>query len=186
MSKKKVKPGVEVFLNGDLSRLKGKNIALVSNYSATDSSLVPTIELLNNTHELNLSTLLAPEHGLWGKFQAGENVPLQKDKRTGLPVLSLYDQSDPKSIKLPDNTDDRMRTFDISDAGKKINKIVLKDIDTIVLDLPDVGTRIYTYISTMGYLMESISGTEKELIILDRPNPITGDFIEGPMLEYPE
>ncbi len=186
MSKKNVKPGVEVFLSGDLSRLKGRNIALVSNYSATDSSLVPTIELLNNKPDLNISTLLAPEHGLWGKFQAGENVPLQKDKRTGLPVLSLYDQSNPESIKLPDNTDERMRTFDISDAGKKINKLALKDIDTIILDLQDVGTRIYTYISTMGYLMESISGTEKELIILDRSNPITGSYIEGPMLEYPE
>lgn len=186
MSTKKVIPGSEVFLNSDLSYLKKKNIALVSNYSAVDSSLIPTIELLNNSQELNISTLLAPEHGLWGNFQAGENVPLQKDKRTGLPVLSLYDQSAPGSINLPDNTDERMRTFDVSDSGKKIDKTVLKNIDTIILDLQDVGTRIYTYISTMGYLMGSISGTDIELIILDRPNPITGGDIEGPILEYPE
>ncbi len=185
MSEKRVKPGVEKFLSSDLSQLKGKKIALVSNYSATDSSLIPTIELLNNSKDLDISILLSPEHGLWGKFQAGENVPEQNDKRTGLPVLSLYDQSIPSSADLPEDIDKRMRIFDISDSGKKINKIALENIDTIILDLQDVGTRIYTYISTMGYLMESLSGTDKELIIFDRPNPITGKYIEGPVLEYP-
>lgn len=186
MIEKKVKPGVEVFLSGDLSRLKRKSIAVLSNYSAADSSLVPTIELLNNRDELNITTLLAPEHGLWGKYQAGENVPSQTDKSTGLPVLSLYDQSDPTSADLPDNTDERMRSFDTIASGKKINTKAISDIDTIILDLQDIGVRIYTYISTMGYLMGSISGSNKELIILDRPNPITGSRMEGPVLEYPQ
>lgn len=186
MDKKKVIPGVNVFVRSLSPNLRRKNVALISNYSAADSALVPTIELLYNRDELNITTLLAPEHGLRGEFQAGENVPPHKDRNTGLPVLSLYDQSKPVSSALPDDIDERMRNFDITDSGKKINSEVLKDIDTIILDLQDVGTRIYTYISTMGYLMGSISGSDKELIILDRPNPVTGSRIEGPVLEYPE
>ncbi len=185
MKNTKVVPGIDVFLRGDLSHLKNRKIAVVSNYSSLNSDIVPTIELLHEKKELNITSLYAPEHGLWGKFQAGEDVPSYIDENTGLPVFSLYDQSREKEIPLSDNMDERMRSFDISDSGKIINQKELQNIDTIIFDLQDIGTRIYTYISTLGYLMQAVSGTDIELIILDRPNPITGTHIEGPVLEYP-
>ena len=186
MIKKKVLPGIDVFLNGEHSYLGGRKIALLSNYSATNYDLISSIDLLTNRPEFKISVLIAAEHGLWGHYQAGENVPVQIDRRTGLKIHSLYNQEDHSFQMVSEGIDERMRKFDISDSGKKINESVLEDIDIIIFDLQDVGTRIYTYISTMGYLMSSISGKDKRLIILDRPNPITGIHIEGPILKYPE
>ncbi|MEN8221899.1 MAG: DUF1343 domain-containing protein [Acidobacteriota bacterium] len=186
MKQKKIRYGIDSFVNTNLSVHRNKRVALLSNYSATDSGLNLTIKLLSNCNDLNLTTLLAPEHGLTGKYQAGENVPEYIDRRTGLPVISLYDQTSDISSGLPENIDERMRNFDTSEAGKKIDPDILENIDLIILDIQDIGTRIYTYISTMGYLMEALAGTGKELLILDRPNPITGTRFEGPVLQYPE
>ncbi len=186
LKKRKVVPGIDVFFKKYIKKFRGKNIALISNYASVNTDLESTIYLLNNVRHLNIKLLLAPEHGIYGNFQAGENVPDYKDKKTGLPVISLYNQRSDKLSDLPNDIDERMRNFDTSSDGKKIDPIILKDIDLIILDLQDIGTRIYTYISTMGYLMEVLKSTGKELLILDRPNPITGTRFEGPILQYPK
>ncbi len=186
MEQKKIRFGIDSFFKSDLSIYKGKRAALLSNYSASNSDLERTIDLLVSCKDIKITSLLAPEHGIYGNYQAGENVPLYTDRNTGLPVISLYDQSTGQSTILPDDMDERMRNFDTSDSGKKISPEALKNIDLVIFDLIDIGTRIYTYISTMGYLMEALSGTDKELLILDRPNPLTGTRFEGPVLQYPE
>ncbi len=186
MEQEKIRFGIDSFMSYNVSVHKGKRAALLSNYSATDSKLRRTIDLLSRKKDLKLTTLLAPEHGIHGNYQAGQNVPEYIDRNTGLPVISLYDQSTEQSKILPDDIDERMRSFDTSDSGKKISPDALENIDLIILDLQDIGTRIYTYISTMGYLMEVLAGTDKELLILDRPNPITGTRFEGPVLQFPE
>jgi len=186
MGLEKIRYGIDSFMKSDLSVHNGKRTALLSNYSAMNSELKRTIDLLGHCKELNLTTLLAPEHGINGNYQAGENVPMYIDKNTGLPVISLYDQTSGQNAGLPKDLDERMRNFDTSEEGKKIDPEALENIDLIIMDLQDIGTRIYTYISTMGYLMEALAGTDKELIILDRPNPITGSRFEGPVLQYPD
>ena len=137
--------------------LQGKRVALMVNQSSlvgsTGTHLVDTLL----SQGINIVRLFVPEHGLRGKVDAGKNVRSGVDEKTGLPVVSLYGQR------------------------KRPTPEMLADIDLLVFDLQDVGTRFYTYISSMHYLMEACAEEGKTFIVCDRPNP--NDFIDGPILE---
>ena len=140
-----------------LPTLQGKRVALMVNQSSlvgsTGTHLVDTLL----SQGINIVRLFVPEHGLRGKVDAGKNVRSGMDEKTGLPVVSLYGQR------------------------KRPTPEMLADIDLLVFDLQEVGTRFYTYISSMHYLMEACAEEGKTFVVCDRPNP--NDFIDGPILE---
>jgi uncharacterized protein YbbC (DUF1343 family) len=135
--------------------------------------------------------LYGPEHGVRGDAQAGEYVPFYMDTRYDLPeysvpVFSLYGQSIKPEAGMFKNIDEYMRSFDMKDVGKVPEHSMIESIDVLVFDIQDVGTRIYTYIATMAYCMEACAENDIDFIVLDRPNPINGVNMEGPVLEFPE
>lgn len=155
----KVKTGIEVLRERNFDLLKGKKVGLVTNATGVDSKLKSTIDILFEAPEVNLVALYGPEHGVRGNFEAGEYVDFYVDDYTKLPVYSLYGKT------------------------RKPSPEMLKDIDVLVFDIQDIGSRSYTYISTMGLVMEAAAENNKEVIILDRPNPLGGKRIEGNLVE---
>ncbi len=139
-----------------LPLLKDKRVAVVTNPSGVigHAHLVDSLLAL----KVNVVKVFAPEHGFRGTSDAGEHVKDARDKRTGLPVISLYGKN------------------------KKPSTEQLKDVDLLLFDIQDVGTRFYTYISTLHYVMEAAAEEHKPLIVLDRPNP-NGFYVDGPMLD---
>jgi uncharacterized protein YbbC (DUF1343 family) len=157
--KKNVKPGIDTFLN-EPDRDKNLRFGLVTNDAAFTSDGTPTrLALIQN--KFNLLKIFSPEHGLTVTGADGVFQNNCIDSLTGLPVISLYGDH-----LIPSEED-------------------LSDIDIILFDIPDVGCRFYTYLWTMTYVMEACAAFNKPLIILDRPNPISGDLslAEGPMLD---
>ena len=152
-----VKTGIEVLADNDFDLLQGKRVGLVSNPTGVDGSLRSTIDILHA--HVNLTALFGPEHGVRGDFSAGDHVGDQVDSQTGIPVYSLYG------------------------SNRKPSKESLKNVDVLVYDIQDIGVRSYTYISTMGLVMEAAAEMDKEVIVLDRPNPLGGVRIEGPLVE---
>ena len=149
--------GLDVLFDEKINLIKNKNIALVTNQSGVDkegrSNYLKFLEYEN----VNLKVIFSPEHGLFGEAAAGEK--LDYDELDDMPqVISLYGNK------------------------KRPSKNDLKDIDIIVYDVQDVGARFYTYITTLGYVMEVASQAKIKIIVLDRPNPIKGNLIEGPLL----
>jgi uncharacterized protein YbbC (DUF1343 family) len=151
-----IKTGAES-LSDYLPLLKGKKIAVVAN----QTSIIGKTHLVDSLLSLGVDVVkvFAPEHGFRGVADAGEKVNDEKDLKTGLPIFSLYGKS-----------------------NRKPSVEKLKDIDVVLFDLQDVGVRFYTYISTMHYVMEACAEQNKELIVLDRPNP-NGHFVDGPVLK---
>lgn len=139
-----------------ISQLKNKSVALVVNQT---SCLTDGTHLLDKLlfHKVKVKKIMAPEHGFRGEVEAGAAIINGKDVKTGLPIVSLYGKN------------------------KKPTPEMLENIDVVIFDIQDVGARFYTYISTMHYVMEACAENNKELIILDRPNP--HDYIDGPVLE---
>jgi len=182
----KVRLGVEVFLERHVDLVKGKKVGLITNPSGVDSRLRSTIDLFRNNSDIRLVALYAPEHGVRGNAQAGEYVPFYMDEKYGIPVFSLYGQSMKPQPGMLKNVDEYMRSFDTTHAGKKIEPSMTKDVDVLIYDIQDVGTRVYTYESTMAYAMQACAEAGVDFIVLDRPNPINGEIMEGPILEYPE
>ena len=182
----RVKLGVEVFLEKHLDLVEGKKVGLVTNPSGVDSLLRSTVELFYKNKRVNLAALYGPEHGVRGNAQAGEYVPFYRDEKYDIPVFSLYGQSEKPFSGMLKNIDDYMRTFDTQEEGKIPEAGMIGSLDVIVFDIQDVGTRIYTYIATMAYCMEACAENNIDFIVLDRPNPINGEDMEGPLLEYPE
>jgi uncharacterized protein YbbC (DUF1343 family) len=155
----KVKTGIEVLRDRNFDILQSKRVGLVTNPTGVDSKLKSTIDILFEAKEVNLTALYGPEHGVRGNYTAGEQVDYYIDDATQLPVYSLYGRT------------------------RKPNSDMLKDVDVLVFDIQDIGSRSYTYISTMGLLMEAAAENNKEVVILDRPNPLGGDRIEGNIVE---
>jgi uncharacterized protein YbbC (DUF1343 family) len=143
-------------LNLVLDSLRGKRIAVVGNQTSIvdDQHLVDTLLAL----KLNVIKVFAPEHGFRGEIDAGEKVHTITDQKTGLPIISLYGNN------------------------KKPREDQLSDIDMIIYDIQDVGVRFYTYISTLHYVMEACAENNKQLLVLDRPNP-NGHYVDGPIRE---
>lgn len=139
-----------------LPLLKGKRVALLINKTATVGNTLLLDTLLQK--QVGIVKIFVPEHGFRGNADAGAHIKSGKDPATGLSVISLYGNN------------------------KKPSKEQLNDVDILVYDVQDVGTRFYTYISTLQYAMEACAENDKQLIILDRPNP-NGHYVDGPMLE---
>ncbi len=140
------------------SRLfEGRRVGLLTTAAATDSRLVSAVDVL--AAFCDLRALYGPEHGIRGDLQAGEAAASAVDRRTRLPIHSLY-------------------TSDASARGPELD-----GLDLLVVDLVDVGSRYYTYLSTLSYAMESCAAASMPLVVLDRPNPLGGLAVEGPMLD---
>lgn len=154
-----VTTGLERILREEGERIQSKRIGLIANPTAIDSSYRHAADLLSDLAGADLALLLAPEHGLRGQAQDQIEVADETDSRTGLPIRSLYG---PTRIPTPE---------------------MLDGLDTIVFDVQDVGSRYYTFIWTMAHAMEACARDEVEMIVLDRPNPIGGQLIEGNLVE---
>lgn len=154
-----VLPGIEVLRHDGFKALKGKRVGLITNPTGVDNSLKSTIDILAETPDVNLTTLFAPEHGVRGNYIAGASVANETDAKTGVHVYSLHGKT------------------------RKPTPEMLKDIDVLVYDIQDIGTRSYTFISTMGLAMEAAAEAGKEFMVLDRPNPLGGNKVEGCLVE---
>ena len=154
-----VKPGIEVLRDRGFDVLVGKKVGLVTNPSGVDSKLRSTIDILYHAPGVELVALYGPEHGVRGDVYAGGKVSDTKDEATGLPVHSLYGST------------------------RKPTPEMLKGIDVMVYDIQDVGVRSYTFISTLGLVMQACAAEGIEVVVLDRPNPLGGNKIEGNYVE---
>ncbi|MFZ3576849.1 exo-beta-N-acetylmuramidase NamZ family protein [Virgibacillus sp. DJP39] len=156
---KKFQLGVEVLLDEQKNLLEGKRVGLITNPTGVDQELTSIVDLFHNDPDINLTALYGPEHGVRGSAQAGDYVDYYIDENTGLPVYSLYGQT------------------------RKPTPEMLENVDVLVFDIQDVGTRFYTYIYTMAYAMEAAQENDIPFIVLDRPNPLSGAKVEGPVLD---
>lgn len=153
-------PGIENFLSNIPANLRGKRVGLITNASAVDRNKVPDIDLIANHKDLKLVALFAPEHGIRGTAAAGAHIDNEVDQKTGAPVYSLYGGPD-----------------------RAPNADMLKDVDVLVYDLLEVGGRTWTYVSTMALSMEAAKKKGIPFVVLDRPNPIGGEIVEGALVE---
>mgnify|MGYP000546208791 FL=1 len=154
-----IKTGIEVLKSQNFRYLEGKRVGLITNPTGVDNELRSTIDILHEAPNVNLMALYGPEHGVRGDVHAGDHVSDQRDPATGLPVYSLYGKT------------------------RKATPEMLKDVDVLVYDIQDIGCRSFTYISTLGLAMEAAAENGKELIVLDRPNPLGGLKVEGNLTE---
>ncbi len=154
-----VKPGIELLRDNDFAALKGKRVGLITNPTGVDNSLKSTIDILHEAPDVELVALFAPEHGVRGDVHAGDKVDNFVDPATGVPVYSIYGKT------------------------RKPTPEMLKDVDVLVYDIQDNGCRSFTFISSMGLAMEACAELGKEFMVLDRPNPIGGNKVEGPLTE---
>jgi uncharacterized protein YbbC (DUF1343 family) len=155
-----VRPGIETFLTSVPERIRGKRVGLITNHAGIDRAGVSDIDLIAAHRDLELAALFAAEHGIRGVSAAGEKVADDRDPKTGLPIFSLY------------MAEDRGPTPEM-----------LKDVDALVYDLPEVGGRTWTYVSTMALSMQAAARQKIPFVVLDRPNPIGGTIVEGPPLD---
>ena len=154
-----VMPGVEVLLRDSLHLLTGKRVGLITNHSGRDRRGTSTIDLLHRAPGVKLVALFAPEHGIRGAAEAGVQIDASMDSATGVPVRSLYGAT---RVPTPE---------------------MLSDIDVLVYDIQDVGARVYTYEWTMALAAQAAGKLGKKFVVLDRPDPIRGDRVEGGVLD---
>jgi uncharacterized protein YbbC (DUF1343 family) len=156
-SQKKVQTGLDVLTAKKFSPLVGLRVGLITNHSGVDSGGRRSVDLFRRAPGVSLVKIFSPEHGLSGKFEG--KVRHSRDSLTGLPVYSLYG--------------------DIFKPSKKM----LDGLDALVFDIQDAGARFYTYITTLGYAMEAAAKKGIAFYVLDRPNPLTGSRVQGPMMD---
>ena len=154
----RVKLGNEVLVETHFRVLAGKRVGLITNPSGVNSRLESTVDLLRSAPGVTLAALFGPEHGIYGDVAAGVKVSGRIDERTGVPAYSLYGDTHRPTPEM------------------------LKGLDAIVYDLQDTGCRSYTFINTMGDAMDACGEAGIEFIVLDRPNPLGGERVEGPMV----
>ena len=152
-----VRTGIDVLEKENFAPLKGLRVGLITNATGVDSEGRRTIDLLNHAPGVELKAIFSPEHGLWGKEDSA--VASGTDPATGLPVYSLYGKTRRPTARM------------------------LEGLDALVFDIQDVGVRFYTYITTMAYSMEEAAKDHLAFYVLDRPNPIGGSIVEGPILD---
>jgi uncharacterized protein YbbC (DUF1343 family) len=158
-SSQNIKTGLEVLKESNFKILEGKRVGLITNPTGFDNNLKSTIDVLHEAPNVQLVALFGPEHGVRGDVHAGDKIDNMTDPKTGLPVYSLYGKT------------------------RKATPEMLKGIDVLVYDIQDIGSRSFTYISTMGLAMEAASENNIEFVVLDRPNPLGGVKIEGNLVE---
>lgn len=154
-----VKPGIDVLLEKRLDLIKGKTIGLITNQTGVTTQLKSTIDAINELRDVELIALFGPEHGVRGDIPGGETVPKYRDKKTGIMVYSLYGET------------------------RRPTPEMLKNVDVLIYDIQDIGSRAYTYIYTMAYAMEAARKANIQFIVLDRPNPLGGIRVEGNVLD---
>lgn len=154
-----VRSGLEVLLTDSVHVLRGARVGLVTNHTGVDREGRRNADLLFRAAGVQLVALFGPEHGFAGVVRAGDKVGFARDSVTGLPVHSLYG-------------DTRVPTAEM-----------LRDVDVLVYDIQDVGARVYTYVWTMALAAEAAGKAGKRFVVLDRPNPIRADRVEGGVLE---
>jgi uncharacterized protein YbbC (DUF1343 family) len=163
LAEAKVRPGITVLLKDSIQLVRGKRIGLLTNQTGVDENGDSDIDLLRDRRsrdvKISLVQLFSPEHGLRGN-EDRENIASGVDAKSGLPVYSLYGQ---QTMAPPDS--------------------ILRNLDALVFDLQDIGTRTWTYVGAMVYSMRAAARAHKPIIVLDRPNPINGYVIEGPVLD---
>lgn len=160
MLAERVRPGLEVLLARRLELLRGRRVGLITNPTGVTPDLEGAAEALLR-RGVKVTALFAPEHGLQASAPDGMAVASGRDRRTGLPVYSLYGETPRPTPQM------------------------LREVDVLLFDMQDVGVRFYTYLWTMSYAMEAAAAAGLPFIVLDRPNPLGGHIVEGPQLEPP-
>jgi uncharacterized protein YbbC (DUF1343 family) len=155
----RIELGDDVFLGSAWRELGSRAVGIIANQSGVTASMETVVDALHRRTNVQIKAVFAPEHGFRGDLPAGAAVASYVDEQTGLPVHSLYG------------------------ATRRPNATMLADIDALIFDIQDVGSRAYTFISTMAYAMQSAREFDKEFWVLDRPNPVGGDVVEGPVLQ---
>lgn len=153
-----VRNGIDVLESDAFRTLQGQRIGLITNHTGRNLQGLNTVSVLSKAPGVTLAALFSPEHGFEGKLDIPK-VKDSQDKDTGLTIFSLYGET------------------------RKPTKEMLSGIDTIVFDIQDIGARFYTYVSTMGEAMKAAAENGKKFVVLDRPNPIGGEVVSGPMLD---
>ena len=156
----RVSTGLEVFLKKYSHIVKGKRVGLITNPTGVDRHLRASVDLLKANPNVNLTALFAPEHGIRGDLKAGEHVKGGRDPKTGLPVFSLYGGKDHKP-----------------------QKVHLDQVDVLIYDIQDVGSRAYTYIWSLAEAMKASADHGKTVIVLDRPNVYGAWQVDGPIVD---
>jgi uncharacterized protein YbbC (DUF1343 family) len=151
------KTGIDVLEEENFAALRGKRVGLITNHTGLDRNGRSTIDLLWKAEDVKLVALFSPEHGIAGR--SDEKVASTTDTATGLPIHSLYGET------------------------RRPTEEMLRGVDALVFDIQDAGVRFYTYETTMAYAMEEAAKRKIDFYVLDRPNPMGGDAIEGPMLD---
>lgn len=154
-----VRPGIEVLLSDSIHLVRGKRVGLITNHTGIDHTGKPTIDLLFEHPDVELVALYAPEHGIRGAEQAGARIESTVDEETGVPIHSVYG------------------------ASQRFSPEMLEGVDVLLFDIQDVGVRYYTYPSTMAYGMEAAGAAGIPFLVLDRPNPVRGDVVQGNVLD---
>jgi uncharacterized protein YbbC (DUF1343 family) len=149
--------GIDVLARGGFKELQGLRVGLITNHTGRDRAGRQTIDVLRDAPGVKLTALFSPEHGIRG--QADEKISDSKDEKTGLPVYSLYGET------------------------RRPKPEQLKELDALVFDIQDIGARFYTYMSTLGHAMEEAAKARVPVFVLDRPNPIGGLDVEGPVVD---
>jgi uncharacterized protein YbbC (DUF1343 family) len=151
--------GIEVLLHDRLDLIRGKRVGLITNPTGVDRELVSDVDLLAHAPGVHLVALFGPEHGIRGEQQAGASVGSNRDPVTGVPVYSLYGKT------------------------RQPTPAMLKGVDVLVFDIQAVGARFYTYLYTMADAMKAAAAAHIPILVLDRPNPISGIAVQGPVLD---
>ena len=159
LSEAQVRTGIEVLRDHDFAQLRGMRVGLITNPTGVDSQLRSTIDILAAAPGVELVALFGPEHGVRGNYAAGDYVDNENDPRTGVPMFSLYGPT------------------------RKPTAEMLRGLDILIYDIQDIGSRSYTYISTLGLAMEAAAENGVRFMVLDRPNPLGGLTFEGPLVE---
>lgn len=153
------KPGIEVLRDNGFKQLAGKRVGLITNPTGVDNNMKSTVDILHEAPGVELVALFGPEHGVRGNVHAGDEFGNAVDPATGVQVYSIYGKN------------------------KKPSPEMLKGIDALVYDIQDIGCRSFTFVSTLGLALEACAENDIELVVLDRPNPIGGNRVEGNLVE---
>jgi uncharacterized protein YbbC (DUF1343 family) len=160
---RQVRSGIEVLLSDSLHLVQGQRVGLLTNHTGIywtgDGTVGSTIDALYEASNVDLVALYAPEHGIRGQEQGGATIDSGRDERTGVPIHSLYGEV------------------------RKPTPAMLEGVDVLLFDMQDIGARYYTYVSTMALAMEAAGEQDIPFIVLDRPNPVRGDVVQGNLLK---
>ena len=160
---RQVRSGIEVLLSDSLHLVQGQRVGLLTNHTGIywigDGTVGSTIDALYEASNVDLVALYAPEHGIRGQEQAGAAIDSGRDERRGVPIHSLYGEV------------------------RKPTPAMLESVDVLLFDMQDIGARYYTYVSTMALAMEAAGEQDIPFIVLDRPNPVRGDIVQGNLLK---